>query len=84
MLITREQQNAWITNYVKQGHNYDERQGFIDGIEKTLEVVGEKLKTSTDDIKRQVLSEFIAEVKKEFADENWEYLDFIADRVLDK
>ena len=30
----------------------------------------------------ELLFAFIAEVKKEFADQNWDYLDFIAERVL--
>lgn len=30
----------------------------------------------------ELLFAFIAEVKKEFADQNWDYLDFIADRVI--
>lgn len=31
-----------------------------------------------------ILKEFIEAIKSEFKDENWEYLDFIADRVLTK
>jgi hypothetical protein len=30
----------------------------------------------------ELLFAFITEVKKEFADQNWDYLDFIAERVL--
>ena len=30
----------------------------------------------------ELLFAFITEVKKEFADQNWDYLDFIAKRVL--
>jgi hypothetical protein len=30
----------------------------------------------------ELLFAFIAEVKKEFADQNWDYLDFIAERVI--
>ena len=30
----------------------------------------------------ELLFAFIAEIKKEFADQNWDYLDFIAERVL--
>lgn len=30
----------------------------------------------------ELLFAFIAEIKKEFADQNWDYLDLIADRVL--
>lgn len=32
--------------------------------------------------KEKILSAFIAEIKKEFKDENWDYLDFIKERVL--
>lgn len=37
-------------------------------------------KQRTDD--RELLNTFIKEIKDEFKDENWDYLDFIADRVL--
>ena len=39
MIITKEQQQALIDNYVKKGHSTDECIGFIDGIEKTMELV---------------------------------------------
>lgn len=38
----------------------------------------------TPNNKSEVLSDFIAEVKKEFPDQNWDYMDFIKDRVLNK
>ncbi len=33
---------------------------------------------------KELLYTFIAEIKKEFANENWDYLDFIAERVINK
>ena len=39
MIITKEQQEAWIDAYIKQGHNQDECIGFIDGIEKVMSIV---------------------------------------------
>lgn len=32
----------------------------------------------------ELLFAFIQEIKNEFADENWDYLDYIAERVLSK
>lgn len=40
MIITKEQQEAWVSNYIKEKHTQDECIGFIDGVEKVLEVVG--------------------------------------------
>lgn len=39
MIITKEQQEAWVSNYVKEKHTQDECIGFIDGVEKALDVV---------------------------------------------
>lgn len=38
------------------------------------------------DVSRQseLLFAFIKAIKEEFADQNWDYLDFIADRVIGK
>ena len=44
MLVTKEQQEAWLDSYIKEGHNFDECVGFIDGIEKALNYVQEKMK----------------------------------------
>ena len=38
MLITKEQQEAWVAIYAKN-HTLDEVVGFVDGINKALEVV---------------------------------------------
>lgn len=39
MLITKEQQEALVENYKKQGRNNDEVLGFIDGIGKLMELI---------------------------------------------
>ena len=39
MLITKEQQEALINNYAKENHSQDECLGFIDGVEKAMELV---------------------------------------------
>ena len=44
MIITKEQQEAWLNAYVKEKHTTDECTGFIDGIEKALSFVQEKMK----------------------------------------
>ena len=45
MIITKEQQEALISNYVKQKHNQDECIGFIDGVEKLMELINKLLKS---------------------------------------
>lgn len=35
-----------------------------------------------NEAEREVLNDFISEIEKEFSDQNWEYLHFIAERVL--
>ena len=39
MLITKEQQEALIDNYIKERHTQDECIGFIHGVEKTMELI---------------------------------------------
>lgn len=39
MLITKEQQEAMVQAYIKENHTTDECIGFIDGINKTLELI---------------------------------------------
>lgn len=39
MTITKEQQEAMLSNYVKKGHTTDECIGYIDGIEDMLNLV---------------------------------------------
>lgn len=52
MLITKEQQEAWIDNYIKEGHTQDECIGFIDGVDKVMEVITENIKTETQNLKQ--------------------------------
>lgn len=42
MIITKEEQEALITKYVKDKHTTDECIGFIDGIEALLELIVKK------------------------------------------
>lgn len=39
MLITKEQQEALLDKYIKEGHNQDECIGFIDGLNAILELI---------------------------------------------
>ena len=39
MLVTKEQQEAMVEKYAKEKHTTDECIGFIDGINRTLELV---------------------------------------------
>lgn len=49
MLITKEQQEALVQNYIKENHTTDECIGFVDGINKTLELI-EKINQSKSKI----------------------------------
>ena len=44
MLVTKEQKESWVNAYIKERHTIDECRGFIDGIEKALNYVQEKMK----------------------------------------
>jgi len=39
MIVTKEQQEAILDKYIKEKHNLDQCDGFIDGINATLELV---------------------------------------------
>ena len=39
MLITKEQQEALVHNYIKAKHNTDECIGFIDGVHETMKLI---------------------------------------------
>jgi len=66
--------------------------GFDNGTKESLIVLlkeyheSELKKLRVTDVSRrsELLFAFIAEIKSEFADQNWDYLDFIADRVIGK
>jgi len=36
-MITKEQREAWVMNYIKENHTLGECDGFIDGVEKAME-----------------------------------------------
>lgn len=57
MLITKEQQEAWIVAYAKAKHTTDECIGFIDGINHTLEKISQlyaKQKAQTEELERWI------------------------------
>ena len=39
MIITKEQQEALISNYAREKHSIDECMGFIDGVEKIMNLI---------------------------------------------
>ncbi len=59
MLITKEQQQALIDNYISQGHNRDECIGFIDGVERTMELIDKvsKNRMSLAEVREIILQE---------------------------
>ena len=52
MLITKEQQERLVAQYIKDNHNTDECIGFIDGINATLELLSKLSKTENDECVR--------------------------------
>ena len=52
MLVTKEQQESWVNAYIKERHTIDECRGFIDGIEKALNYVQEKMKPQDNDLEQ--------------------------------
>ena len=42
MILTKEAQEALISNYVKSGRNQDECIGFIDGVEAMNKLIGDR------------------------------------------
>ena len=36
MLVTKEQQEAWLDSYIKEDHNFDECVGFMEGINNLM------------------------------------------------
>lgn len=65
MLITKEQQEAWLRAYVKENHTQDECIGFIDGINKALEVVKNNL------VKSDVSGSLLADERGKGYKEGW-------------
>jgi len=66
MIITKEQQHAWVSNYVKEKHTQDECIGFIDGIQKTLDVVNKmsKEKELTQVLETQKKDKYIHDLEE--------------------
>jgi hypothetical protein len=62
-----------VNDYIKAKHNQDECIGFIDGYTKCQEDMVKDVK---------IIDLFISEINKEFPNENWEYLEFIKNRVI--
>lgn len=48
----------------------------IPQLEKAIEILSSN--------RRDILEKFITEIKTEFHDQNWDYLTFIADRVMER
>lgn len=66
MLVTKEQQEALVNNYVKEKHNADECIGFIDGIEKTLELVSaiaQRAATDKQNYEQQLREQIAKEIE---------------------
>ena len=52
MLVTKEQQEEWLNAYIKEGHSIDCCMGFIDGIDKALSYMQEKMKPQDNDLEQ--------------------------------
>jgi len=57
--------------------------GYEQGINEAIEVV-KNLTMHGVVNQRELLFAFIKEIKEEYIDQNWDYLEFIAERVLSK
>lgn len=65
--------------YYQQYGNYKGNGKYSDKYANWLEEQILSLRLNKD---QQILVAFITEIKNEFADQNWDYLDFIAERVI--
>ena len=61
-----------------------EMNGYNRGVLDALDVVNKNFDLALVSRRSELLFAFIAEIKSEFADQNWDYLDFIAERVIGK
>ena len=66
MIITKEQQEALVSNYVKKGYGSDQCIGFIDGIEKIMEMIGKP----TPQLSQSEVEKIAKEVYKNLVDGN--------------
>lgn len=48
MIITKEQQEALLHKYVKERHSTDECIGFIDGIERLMDLITKSMKNESN------------------------------------
>lgn len=55
MIITKEQQQALIDNYIKAKHNQDECSGFIDGVEAIMNLISNLDQQKNDSFQRSLL-----------------------------
>lgn len=67
---TNPQLEKALTEYIRERKSAEECIGFIDGFKQ-----GQKSNN------KDILNKFINEIKNEFKDQNWDYLEFIADRI---
>ncbi len=75
--------NEWVYNDENQAGDKLQVIDASDLPEIITEVV-KKLTIHNVVNQRELLFAFIKEIKDEFKDQNWDYLDFIAERVLSK
>lgn len=75
--------NEWVYNNENQAGDKLQVIDASDLPEIITEVV-KKLTTHDVVNRRELLFAFIKEIKDEFKDQDWDYLDFIAERVLSK
>ena len=62
MIITKEQQEAWVRNYIDKGEfSLDKYIGFTDGIQKAFSVVNKEM------IDKQVAVNFAQHLLKDFS-----------------
>ena len=62
MLITKEQQEAWVKNYINKGEfSLDKYIGFTDGIQKAFSVVNKEM------VDKQVAINFCQHLLKDYS-----------------
>lgn len=71
-----------ILNQVEPNGELLDTDQAVEAMELYAEMKVKNLQQALVSGQSELLFAFIAEVKKEFADQNWDYLDFIVERVL--
>lgn len=74
--------NRFIKGDIARDYDKASRKHHTVTLQTALEAITVALDMSNARGQSGLLFAFIAEIKKEFADQDWEYLDFIADRIL--